>query len=95
VSKFDKSVKGKIGTSKTVAENEEDEPVLIVDNSPKTYTLRENYDFFKPKINVEMQTFDKVEAVTEIYIKGWKIDRSMMEVLNLCFPHLERLTTIR
>ena len=95
VSKFDRAVKGKLVASKAVAENEEDEPALVVDNAPKTYTVKENYDFFKPKINVEMQTFDKVEAVTEIHIKGWKIEKSMMEVLNLCFPHIERLSTIR
>ena len=42
-----------------------------------------------------MQIPDKFETVTEIHIKGWKIEKSMMEALTLCFPNIERLNTIR
>ena len=62
---------------------------------PSTYILKEPYEYFKPKINVEMDNPEKLDTVTEIHIKGWKIEKSIMEILHLSLPHVDRLHTIK
>jgi Leucine-rich repeat (LRR) protein len=61
---------------------------------PKTYTTRERFAYFKPCIQVEMENEDKPATVTEIYIRGWKIDNMMVEIFRSCFPTIEKLNTI-
>ena len=58
-------------------------------------SLKSSYEYFKPKIVVEMSELDDPETVTEIHIKGWKIEKPMMETLKFCLPHIERLNTIK
>jgi hypothetical protein len=65
------------------------------DQPPKTFVIKESFEYFKPKINVEMDNPDKLDTVTELHVKGWKIERSIMEVLQLCLPHVDRLNTIK
>jgi hypothetical protein len=96
VSKVEKSVKGKGG--KAVAVEKEVEAEVELEHSeppPKTYVLKEPYEFYKPRINVEMDNPDKLDTVTEIHIRGWKIEKPIMEVFNLCLQHVDRLHTIR
>ncbi|XP_071825143.1 leucine-rich repeat-containing protein 71-like isoform X2 [Apostichopus japonicus] len=64
------------------------------DPTPKTYVTKEKYQYFKPTIQVEMENDDKPATVTEIYIRGWKIDEMMVGIFKQCFPTIEKLSTI-
>lgn len=61
---------------------------------PKTYTMKDKFEYFKPSIQVEMDNFDKPETVTEVYIRGWKVDEPIMNILKQCWPLMEKLHTI-
>ena len=37
---------------------------------PKTYVVKDKFEYFKPCVQVEMENYDKPETVTEIYIRG-------------------------
>ena len=37
---------------------------------PKTYTTKGKFDYFKPCVQVEMDNPDKLDTVTEVYIRG-------------------------
>ena len=37
---------------------------------PKTYTMKDKFEYFKPCVQVEMDNPDKQETVTEIFIRG-------------------------
>lgn len=67
----------------------------IFDLPPKSFVLKESPDYFKPKIHVEMDNPDKLDTVTEIYIKGWKIEKPLMEILNVCIPAIDQLNTLK
>jgi len=41
-----------------------------VERPPKTYTTKERFEYFKPCIQVEMDYPDKLDSVTEVYIRG-------------------------
>ncbi|XP_046577270.1 leucine-rich repeat-containing protein 71-like [Haliotis rubra] len=71
--------------------DEEGEPV---EPPPKTYTVKDKFEYFKPSIQVEMDNPDKLDTVTEIYIRGWKVDECMMNIFKQCWPAMERLHTI-
>ena len=62
---------------------------------PKYFILKESLEYFKPKIHVEMDNPEKQDTVTEVHVKGWKIDRPLIEVLGLCLPALDQLTTLK
>ncbi|CAF4326358.1 unnamed protein product [Rotaria sp. Silwood2] len=64
------------------------------DSLPKTYSLRDNLEYFKPKIQVEMDNPEKQDTLTEILIRAWKIDRTTLDIFAQSFPTLERLTTL-
>ena len=96
MNKSEKANKTGKAQKNSIAENDAVETISeILDTSPKTFTIKDNYEINKPKINVEMQNPDKLDTVTEVHIKGWKIEKPMMDVFNLCFPHVERLHTIK
>ena len=42
-----------------------------------------------------MDNPEKLDTVTEVHIKGWKIEKSIMEILHLSLQHIDRLNTIR
>ncbi|XP_071098241.1 leucine-rich repeat-containing protein 71-like isoform X7 [Haliotis cracherodii] len=65
-----------------------------VEPPPKTYTMKDKFEYFKPSIQVEMDNPDKLDTVTEVYIRGWKVDDCMMEIFKQCWPAMERLHTI-
>ena len=52
-------------------------------------------EYFKPKIHVEMDNPDKLDTVTEIHVKGWKLEKPIMEVLTLCLPAIDQLNTLK
>ena len=67
----------------------------VIEKPPTTYIVNESPEYFKPKIHVEMDNPEKLDTVTEIHVKGWKIERSIMDVLIICLPHVDRLHTIK
>lgn len=71
--------------------NTEIETVSIIE--PKTYVLKDPYEYYKPKIGVCMA--DSSDSVTEIHIKSWKIEKPIMETLHDCLPYLSYLNTIK
>merc|ERR1711963_902249 len=71
--------------------NEDGEPV---EPPPKTYTTRDKFEYFKPSVQVELDANEKWDTVSEVFIRGWKIDTTMMETFQQCWPCLERLHTI-
>jgi len=40
------------------------------DPPAKTYVTKEQFEYFKPCIQVEMDHSDKLDSVTEVYIRG-------------------------
>jgi len=36
----------------------------------KTYVTKETFEYFKPCIQVEMDTPDKLDSVSEVYVRG-------------------------
>jgi hypothetical protein len=42
-----------------------------------------------------MDNADKLDTVTEIHIKGWKLERPIIEVLSLCLPAIDNLNTLK
>lgn len=68
--------------------------VLETEPPPKTYTTKDKFEYFKPSVQVEMDIPDKQDTVTEVFIRGWKIDEPMMNIFKQCWPRLERLHTI-
>lgn len=42
-----------------------------------------------------MDNPDKNESVTEIHIKGWKMDKLIMDVFHIVLPNVDRLNTIK
>ena len=67
----------------------------LTDLPPKSFVVKDPADYFKPKIQVEMDNPDKLDTVTEIHIKSWKIEKPMMEILCLCIPAIDQLHTIK
>ena len=84
--------------AKNQAPPPEPEPQPIVDPNyeppPKTYTTKEKFEYFKPAIYVEMDNPDKQDTVTEVYIRGWKLEAQIVAILHQCWPKMERLHTI-
>ena len=68
--------------------------IHLDDNPPKTYSLRDNQEYFKPKIQVEMDNPEKQDTLTEILIRAWKLDRPILEIFSQALPTLERLHTL-
>ncbi|XP_041351330.1 leucine-rich repeat-containing protein 71-like [Gigantopelta aegis] len=71
-----------------------DENGVPIPPPPKTYTVKDSFEYFKPTVQVLMDNPDKQETVTEVYIRGWKIDTRMMDVFRQCWPLLLRLHSI-
>jgi hypothetical protein len=42
-----------------------------------------------------MDNTDRPETVTEIHIKGWRIEKQIFDVFNVCLPYVERLHTLK
>ncbi|XP_067941389.1 leucine-rich repeat-containing protein 71-like isoform X2 [Watersipora subatra] len=90
--------RGKKGTETVVAPPPEPE-TLTEDGEPpepppKTYVIKERFEYFKPSIQVEMDHPEKHDTVTEVFVRGWKIDDTMMNIFRQCFPSMERLHSI-
>ena len=76
-------------------EHENEQNPEFIDLPPKSFVIKDSADYFKPKIHVEMDNPDKLDSVTEIHIKGWKLEKSIIEIFNLCLPSIEQLHTLK
>lgn len=62
---------------------------------PKTFAIAKNkFHYFKPCVQVEMDNPDKMDTVTEMFIRGWKLDAGMLDILQQCWTVAQRLHTI-
>ena len=44
--------------------------VEVIEPPPKTYVIKDKFEFFKPAVQVEMDNPDKQDTVTEMYIRS-------------------------
>ncbi|XP_052226635.1 leucine-rich repeat-containing protein 71-like isoform X31 [Dreissena polymorpha] len=85
--------KGKVSATQPEPETEENhDDGESADALPKTFALKDKFEYFKPCIQVEME--EKHEIVTEIFIRGWKIDVPMMDILTQCWQSTDKLHSI-
>lgn len=68
--------------------------IEVTEMPPKSFVVKEALEYFKPKIHVEMDNPEKQDTVTEIHMKGWKVDKPLIEVLGLCLPALDQLHSL-
>ncbi len=87
--------KGKPPPTTMEIEHEMEQNPEFIDLPPKSFVVKDPIEFFKPKIHVEMENSDKLDSVTEVHIKGWRLEKSIIEVLNLCLPAIEQLNTLK
>ncbi|CAG5127403.1 unnamed protein product, partial [Candidula unifasciata] len=94
--KFEKKgdKKHQLPSSEAEPEIDLNEGGVSLEGPPKTYITQDKFQYFKPNIQVELDNIERWETVTEIYIRGWKIDEPMMGVFQLCWPAIHRLHTI-
>lgn len=50
---------------------------------PKTYVVKDKFEFFRPSVQVEMENYDKPETVTEIYIRGEFCDAELLFFVDI------------
>lgn len=63
---------------------------------PKTFILvKDMCEYFKPKIQYDAEHHDKQDYITELFIRGWKIEANLMNVLQETMPFSEKLTSIK
>jgi len=61
---------------------------------PSTFTMKDKYDFFQPRLEIESEDEGNKSYVKELFIRGWKVDSKMMEVLLVALPKQDRLVSI-
>ncbi|XP_078591308.1 leucine-rich repeat-containing protein 71-like isoform X4 [Branchiostoma floridae x Branchiostoma japonicum] len=61
---------------------------------PTTYTTSDKFDYFKPKVQVELEKPEDKKSMTEVYIRGWKVDQKYIDIFKQCFPAADKLHTI-
>lgn len=70
-------------------------PADSEDAPPTTYTMCDNlYDYLKPRVEVETEEDGHKSYVKELYVRGWRIDKRVIEVLSITMPELDRLAVI-
>jgi hypothetical protein len=63
---------------------------------PKTFILvKENYEYFKPKIQLEMDNPDKADTMTEVFIRGWRLEPNVLNCLHMTLPFCEKLVALK
>ncbi|TPP61220.1 Leucine-rich repeat-containing protein 71 [Fasciola gigantica] len=61
---------------------------------PTTFTLTQTWEYFRPKVHIVLESSEKADTVTEVHIKGWKIDDTLLRILINCFTMASKLHTI-
>ncbi|XP_066913026.1 leucine-rich repeat-containing protein 71-like isoform X3 [Clytia hemisphaerica] len=65
------------------------------DGPPTTYIIAKNkYDYFKPRVEIETEEEANRIFVKELYIRGWRVEQKVIDVLAITMPELERLTLV-
>jgi len=62
--------------------------------APTTFTMKDKYDYFQPRLEIESEDEGNKSYVKELFIRGWKVDKKMMEVLLVALPKQDRLVSI-
>lgn len=63
---------------------------------PKTFVLtKDRFEYFKPKLQVEYDHPEKTDHISELFIRGWKVDTPIINILQQCLPHCEKLITLK
>ncbi|XP_028402339.1 leucine-rich repeat-containing protein 71-like isoform X2 [Dendronephthya gigantea] len=66
-----------------------------VDRPPATFALKEKYEYFKPCVQAVWEVYEGTKSMAkEVYIRGWKIDNQIMEILSLTLPTQDKLVKI-
>nr|XP_010952169.1 leucine-rich repeat-containing protein 71 [Camelus bactrianus] len=73
-------------SSKTTVEDQ------LLSRSCSLNSLESKYVFFRPTIQVELDHEDN--SLTEIYIRGWKLEEQILGIFSKCLPSLSQLQAI-
>ena len=65
-----------------------------VEAPPKTYVTKDFFEYFKPKIQIELESADSPESCVEIFTRGFMIDCGIMNIFKQTWPALEKLHTV-
>ncbi|EDV29648.1 Leucine-rich repeat-containing protein 71 [Trichoplax sp. H2] len=69
-------------------------PAEPTEPQPTTYSVKEKFDYFKPKIEVEYDNEDNKMTAREVYIRGWRLELPIITILSSALPKCSHLTTI-
>ncbi|XP_072802442.1 leucine-rich repeat-containing protein 71 isoform X4 [Vicugna pacos] len=64
----------------------------LLSRSCSLNSLESKYVFFRPTIQVELDHEDN--SLTEIYIRGWKLEEQILGIFSKCLPSLSQLQAI-
>ncbi|KAB1260322.1 Leucine-rich repeat-containing protein 71 [Camelus dromedarius] len=73
-------------SSKTTVEDQ------LLSRSCSLNSLESKFVFFRPTIQVELDHEDN--SLTEIYIRGWKLEEQILGIFSKCLPSLSQLQAI-
>ncbi|KAB1260321.1 Leucine-rich repeat-containing protein 71 [Camelus dromedarius] len=74
-------------SSKTTVEDQ------LLSRSCSLNSLESKFVFFRPTIQVELDHEDN--SLTEIYIRGWKLEEQILGIFSKCLPSLSQLQAIK
>jgi len=76
-------------------QQETPKPEEGVDPPPTTFIIaKSKYDYFKPRVEIETEEEANRVFVKELYIRGWRVEQKIIDVLTITIPELERLTLV-
>ncbi|XP_065064000.1 leucine-rich repeat-containing protein 71-like isoform X1 [Rhopilema esculentum] len=61
---------------------------------PTTFTTKDKYEYFQPRIEIENEDEGNKTHLKEFFIRGWKVDAKVLEVLSMTLPKQDRLVSI-
>ena len=76
------------------ADANSDDEARSVDAPPKTYVTKDFFEYFKPKIQIELESADSPESCVEIFTRGFRVDVGIMNIFKQTWPTLEKLHTV-
>lgn len=59
-----------------------------------TFLLKDKYNYFKPCVQAQFESYEGKSIAKEVYIRGWKIDHRIMQILSLTLPTQDKLVII-
>ena len=76
------------------ADANSDDEGRSVEAPPKTYITKDFFEYFKPKIQIELESADSPESCVEIFTRGFRVDVNIMNIFKQTWPTLEKLHTV-